>query len=440
VFVRRPYERRRGDGGPSAYRRGVTSDSDRSRRPRWAALLAAVAALAACAGDDATVASTTATTAIATTIAPVTATTAAATATTTSATTTGAPTTVATVAPIDVGPTTGTYDDEASWLCRPDVADDACDGDLDATLVDADGTLTVEPFVAAGAPPIDCFYVYPTTSEDSTPNSDMTPGAERATALTQAGRFASQCGLYAPMYRQVTVAGLFGTGGTARGDWDAAYADVLDAWRTYLRDDNDGRGVVLVGHSQGASHLIRLLREEIDSDAQRALLVSALVLGAPAIVPDGAIVGGDFQDVPACTAAEQTGCVIGYASFASDAPPPEESLFGHSRGADGRALCVNPGDLAGGAGRLDTYLPTDAYPVADVSTPYVRFDGWVSAECRRDGRFDFLSVTKLPDAPASSPPLDGWLGPTWGLHLVDVNLALGNLVDVVAAQAESYVG
>jgi hypothetical protein len=31
------------------------------------------------------------------------------------------------------------------------------------------------------------------------------------------------------------------------------------------------------------------------------------------------------------------------------------------------------------------------------------------------------------------------LGPTWGLHLADVTIALGNLVDLVRSQARSYV-
>ena len=38
------------------------------------------------------------------------------------------------------------------------------------------------------------------------------------------------------------------------------YADVLDAWREYLARDNRGRGVVLLGHSQGTRMLRQLLR------------------------------------------------------------------------------------------------------------------------------------------------------------------------------------
>lgn len=57
---------------------------------------------------------------------------------------------------------TVSYDDPAHWVCRPDITDDICDGDLDATVIEADGTLTPKPFERAEDPTFDCFYVYPT--------------------------------------------------------------------------------------------------------------------------------------------------------------------------------------------------------------------------------------------------------------------------------------
>ena len=69
------------------------------------------------------------------------------------------------------------YSDAANWICRPD-KDDLCDKDLDVTVVDADGTTTVEPFVPATDAAADCFYLYPTTSEDAAMNSDLIAGAE----------------------------------------------------------------------------------------------------------------------------------------------------------------------------------------------------------------------------------------------------------------------
>ena len=96
------------------------------------------------------------------------------------------------------------YGDGKTWLCRPG-RQDACVVDLTATVVAANGSLTREDFKANPNAPIDCFYVYPTVSLDKSGNSDMEPGPEETGVVrVQLARFASQCKLYAPMYRQAT--------------------------------------------------------------------------------------------------------------------------------------------------------------------------------------------------------------------------------------------
>src|SRR5947207_8398999 len=127
------------------------------------------------------------------------------------------------------------YADDKSWLCRPG-HHDACDVDLTTTVIAADGTLTQEKSAADPKAPIDCFYVYPTVSTDQTPNSDMIADpAEMNVIRQQFARFGSQCRLYAPMYRQITLVGLrrvlAGTGSLTRG---VQYDDVRDAWKSYL--------------------------------------------------------------------------------------------------------------------------------------------------------------------------------------------------------------
>ena len=68
---------------------------------------------------------------------------------------------------------------------------------------------------------------------------------------------------------------------------------MLGAWREYLARDNRGRGVVLIGHSQGTRMLRRLIREEIDpSPAARGRLVSAMLLGGNVIVRRGEVTAG----------------------------------------------------------------------------------------------------------------------------------------------------
>ena len=351
--------------------------------------------------------------------------------------------------------TTGLYADPAVWLCHPERSDDACDTDLDATVVAADGTLTVEPHEPAADPAVDCFYVYPTVSGDPTVNSDLEPGPEEANAArNQVARLASTCRVFAPVYRQVTLAGLFGAG--SRDAWDTAYADVLDAWNEYLATWNDGRGVIVVGHSQGSGHLNRLLREQVDPyPAERARLVSALLLGSTVRVPPDADVGGDFNAIPACRAPDQTGCVVSYASYRASAPPPPNAFFGRPRGAnrgepanDGTiALCTNPAALAGGEATLRPYFPTGPWVFASprasdaITTPFVTLPGFVRGECvTRDG-FSYLSISI--DADPADPRADdvqGDLSPEWGLHVIDANLAMGDLVELVATQARAHTG
>lgn len=363
---------------------------------------------------------------------PVTPTTAATSASTAAAG--GATTTTAPTRPGVAGGRSDRYADAAAWLCRPDAGGDPCDGDLTASVVRPDGTVTVEPFVADEDAPVDCFYVYPTVSGDATPNSDASlDDAERGAAVNQAARFGAACRVFAPLYRQVTVAGLFGS---SRGDWGLAYADVREAWRHYLASDNAGRGVVLVGHSQGAGHLARLLREEVEPDAaQRALLVSALLIGST--VPAGGA-------TPPCASTTATGCVVSYATFSASVPPSPAAFFGIVRGGapDARALCVNPAAPGGGEVPLVSYVPregaADAAVPPTVTTPFVRFDGAVTASCTTEGAADYLRVTPQGPAGEAMAAVAGRLGPSWGLHLLDVNLAQGDLVALVAAQAAAF--
>jgi len=161
-----------------------------------------------------------------------------------------------------VTPSATDYANPAVWLCRPD-RQDACSAPQDATIVAINGKLTHEAFHPAKNPPIDCFYVYPTVSNEPGGNSDLNiTGAEKLVVNAQFARFAQKCRLFAPMYRQVTLTALRAliAGKPIPVDRDLGYSDVLAAWNHYLGHDNQGRGVVLVGHSQGSGVLTRLIK------------------------------------------------------------------------------------------------------------------------------------------------------------------------------------
>lgn len=353
------------------------------------------------------------------------------------------------------------YSDGKTWLCRPG-RQDACAVDLATTVVAANGTMTTEKWTANPKAAIDCFYVYPTVSNDATPNSDMNAGPEELAVIrTQFARFGSECRTYAPLYRQVTLTALrsFIAGKPVAADRALGYNDVLDAWNYYLEHDNKGRGVVLIGHSQGSGVLTQLIAKEIDGKPVQSRIVSALLLGTSLPVPRGKDVGGAFKQTPLCRSASQTGCVIAYASFRSNVPPPSNSRFG--RVADDKMVsaCTNPAALGGGRGELHSYLGAAGRgngasaeprpwvtPAQQISTPFVSVPGLLTAECVLNDKGSYLAVTVHGD-PADARTDDivgdvvvaGQVQADWGLHLIDVNLAMGNLVEIVGRQSSAYL-
>jgi hypothetical protein len=310
--------------------------------------------------------------------------------------------------------------------------------DLATTIVRADGSRTVEHPKPATKPPVDCFYVYPTVSGQPGPNADLTIDPEEiAVAEQQASRFSQVCRVFAPMYPQLTVSSIRG-GGVNRADARAkAYNGVRDAWLDYLAHDNHGRGVVFIGHSQGAGMLIALLRQDIDpKPALRSKVVSALLLGGNVTVPTGAQVGGSFQHIPVCQTTDQVGCVVAYSSFS-----------GQTASTNLQVVCVNPADPAGGTHALHPFFRTAAFPGPvglgapsqyHAKTPWVELPKLYTAECKSEGGATWLNINDIAASGDTRPRVRDVLGPTWGLHLFDVNLAAGNLVDLVGHESAAY--
>ncbi|MEW1717968.1 DUF3089 domain-containing protein [Streptomyces sp. NPDC093109] len=356
---------------------------------------------------------------------------------------------------------------------------------LDDTRYAPDGSSRRVPFTVTGTPPVDCFYAYPTV--DLLPNPLLQTGslpplrenAHQAVTLTQAARFAGLCRLFVPVYRQVPLTGLLG--GIILGtdaDLTTANADIQQAWDAYWTHDNrdpatgERRGVVVLGHSQGTATATALLQQRFDGRPEaRRQLISAVLLGGGIEVPEGRDSGGGsdpgstFQHIPACHrdtgAPLPVGCVVSYSSYvlpAGSLPP----VIGRTAKPGHRVVCVNPAALLRGASAdartpLDLHMPTrrlvggsallpgghlavplSSYQLPVLPTAFAHYPDAIQGECTHatdsSGSADWLQIGgDLSHFPESAPTSLA------GLHVVDFNVALGDLVDLTTAQARDWL-
>jgi hypothetical protein len=345
------------------------------------------------------------------------------------------------------------------WLCKPGKSPNPCRESLETTVVDSAGASHVERPRNARRPKFDCFYVYPTVSEQPGDNANKSIDPQQtAIARYQASRYSRHCRVFAPVYRQLTLAGIL-NGSATVDNARLAYSDVLKAWKDYLAKFNRGRGVVLIGHSQGTGMLRQLVRTRIDKRPRvRRRLISAILLGGDVTVRKGRKAGGDFKNIPACTRRRQIGCVIAFSVY--DETPPDDSLFGRPEssfsdafglpsGDHLRVLCTNPASLRGGSGALQSLLRTEPFPGTlgiglqvmyggpppTAPTPWLQPQDHYTGRCVHANDADVLLISPVAGARDLNPSPDA----TWGLHLADGNIGLGNLVSITRSQSRAYL-
>lgn len=351
------------------------------------------------------------------------------------------------------------------WLCHPGLASDPCETPLDTTTVDPDGSTTVStPARKPSAQrPIDCFYVYPTVSNQLTPNATKSADPEiTSIARFQAAGFSTECRSYAPLYRQFPLAGIplaLVLGNLPLSPVRTAYSDVLAAWKDYLAKDNHGRGFVLISHSQGSLMVRKLIHDTIDQDpALRKRLVGAVILGGNVLTAKGSDVGGDFANIPTCTRRGQDGCVVAYSTYASNPLVPFfgsanfdflSRLVGLPTGQRYQVACTDPATLSGITGPVGVTIPTKPFAFGPISLG-IQFSvlfkvptaptTWVTSKDRYVGScrtINGATVYRYDPTPGSQRPLE--FPPTWGTHLFDMNLGLNRLVSIVHQQAATWL-
>lgn len=342
------------------------------------------------------------------------------------------------------------YQSASMWVCRPDVPGSACERDRTATEIRSDGARVVVAPITAKEPKVDCFYVYPTVdlslgASNHDDFTDTSPMAE--VAYAQAAGFREACAVYAPLYRQVTIGTYLRGDETREHHLGVAFSDVADAFVHYMAQHNRGRKVALIGHSQGAEMVVRLLSRFFDQDpALRERLLVGMPIGGHVEVPKGGVVGGSFQNIPLCTSPDELGCVVAYRSHRGG---EEVKPFPTDLPATGHEIaCVNPADVTGNSRKplsrtvapLTEKLATYFGELGGAGTPMLLIRDFYSARCVSGaGGYRYLAVwpsDTAGDARAALLKLDGWrFGTRMGLHVLDFQLPQGDLVDMVTRRA-----
>ena len=286
------------------------------------------------------------------------------------------------------------YRSVTSWAARPGIGNDP-------SAWQPEG---LPPVFERG--PAAIFYIHPTTYlERDRWNApvDEPRSRERAELFvrSQASAFAASGDVWAPRYRQAAFGAFLLDNDDARKALALAYSDVARAFDEFLRQVPNGKPLILAGHSQGALHLSRLLREYAPQLRER--LIAAYIVGWPlSLTADLPAIG-----FPACRRPDEAGCVLSWQSFAEPANP--DLILDAWEGTAGPGglkrkrkdmACVNPitGTVNGAAppaANAGTLVPNGDLTNATLAK------GQVGARCERgflliDGEIPEMGPYVLP--------------------------------------------
>lgn len=335
------------------------------------------------------------------------------------------------------------YQDPAMWYSRPGigVSDPARWQPAYVEDAAAEPATEVADEPAGETPKFAVFFIHP-TSYLSRDNWNAPIGEEEAERIAgiyvrgMASPFNSADEIWAPRYRQATMGAFLTDAPEGQQAIDAAYGDVLEAFTFFLDSIDEDTPVVLAGHSQGALHLIRLLRERVAGSPVAERLVGAYVIGWPISVEH------DMPQLgfPACATSQQTGCVLSWSSFAEPADPSSlmraysESIgFDGAPRGDSQILCTNPitGTFRGTAeasANLGTLVPDESISNGKL----VR--GAVPARCDAQG------LLLIGDPPDLGSTAGAYVLPGNNYHVYDIPLFWANTQADVNRRVRAFAG
>lgn len=172
---------------------------------------------------------------------------------------------------------------------------------------------------------VDIFFLYPTSllAKKDRKLHNAPIDYKKINAFTdnssikyQASIFNQVGKIYAPRYRQAHYYEYFSADKVmAKQAFELAYKDVRDAFQYYLDHFNNGRPIIIAGHSQGTTHGMRLLKDFFDGQALQEKLVVAYLPGIP-------IPADLYSNIKICDTPYDLTCINSWRSF----------KYGHSPG------------------------------------------------------------------------------------------------------------
>lgn len=229
------------------------------------------------------------------------------------------------------------YELEANWAALPNRKDEADHAPKKSRFPDQQSQAAA-----------DVFFIYPTLFTDdpkdrfpwnaSVSDKELNKKIDENSIKLQASVFNAAGRIYAPRYRQAHISAYY-TNDEAKANaaFDTAYMDIQRAFELFLQKHNSGRPIIIAGHSQGATHGKRLVRDYFDltgpmlaGERLRGKLVAAYLIGMP-------IEQDYFGGVPVCRDSLQTGCFVSWRTWQRPATPYKNNVSPAKP-----ALVVNP--------------------------------------------------------------------------------------------------
>ncbi len=320
------------------------------------------------------------------------------------------------------------YTQDSAWAALPDRQDAADVAPANAAIPEAQADASA-----------DVFYIHPTTyrgGENWNQNiamADVNTWTDISVIARQASAFNGCCKIYAPRYRQATISAM-GAPDSGLKAYDFAYGDVVRAWHQYVENWNDGRPFIIVSHSQGTLHAVRLLEEEIDGTPLAEAMIAAYVVGIG--VPEGTF-GRGLKNISRCTAATDTGCVISWNTFGMNGNA--ESMIERTQArfrsqyetSEGQNLaCWNPVSASDEDGWFDDVAGHGALPGVASTDPLPALIQGPGAACQNG-----VLLTEIPSNDAFQlMVLEGE-----NLHMHDFDLFYGSIRANAVARTEAFL-